>query len=183
MSIPKSRVLSVSKGFGASAEIYHSSPVQTSVVNVNVKDPSEVEVNDGHSVTEVKPVEVKPVEPNLDGSVNDSSLLQYKDNVIEALQTLLTIVEHNPLIVNKYIIASVEDLSQLIKLLTGADTVQINTDNDVDCNCVLNSKVHFASVEKIYVIKGNEAQNFKYSYPDANKILDDHRVSVKLVKV
>ena len=176
MSIPKSRVLSVSKGFGASAEIYHSSPVQTSVVNVNVADKQnpEVEVND-------KPIEIheKAVEPNLE----NQSLLQYKDNVIEALQTLLSIVENNPLIINKFIIASVEDLSCLIKLLTGADTVQINTDNDVSCNCALGSNESYASVDKIYVIKGNEAQNFKYSFPDAKKILDDHHVSVKLVRV
>ena len=71
----------------------------------------------------------------------------------------------------------------MIKLLTGSDTVQINVNNDVDCDCVFNSNNHYRLVEKIYVIKGNEAQNFKYSYPDANKILDDHRVSVKLVRI
>ena len=177
MSIPKSKVLSVSRGFGASAEIYHSSPVQTSVVNVNVADPDikpTVEVND-------KPIEIheKAVEPNLE----NQTLIQYKDNVIEALSTLLAIVENNPLIINKYIVASVEDLSQLIKLLTGSDTVQINVNNDIDCDCILNSNNRYRAVDKIYVIKNNEAQNFKYSYPDANKILDDHRVSVKLVRL
>ena len=39
----------------------------------------------------------------------------------------------------------------------------------------------YSTVDKIYIIKGNQTLNFKYSYPNANKILDDHRVSVKYV--
>ena len=188
MSIPKSRVLSVSKGFGASAEIYHTSPNQTQVVNVNVADKQDPEVIvepntiQSEPVREVQPltIDVKPSEVNSnDGSVD--SLLKYKDNVIEALSVLLLIIENNPLIINKFIVASAEDLAQLIKLLTGADSVQINTSNDIDCQCITSGS--YRTVDKIYVVKGNETSNFKYSYPDANKILDDHHVSVKLVRV
>ena len=171
-----------SKGFGASAEIYHTSPNQTQVVNVNVADKQDPEVivepNANQSNEQVR--DVQPIAENVnDGSVD--GLLKYKDNVIEALSVLLLIIENNPLIINKFIVASAEDLGELIKLLTGADSVQINTSNDIDCQCITSES--YRTVDKIYVIKGNETSNFKYSYPDANKILDDHHVSVKLVRV
>ena len=40
--------------------------------------------------------------------------------------------------------------------------------------CILNVEV---------VDKNGETLNFKYSFPDANKILDDHHISVKFVAV
>ena len=93
----------------------------------------------------------------------------------------MKIVESNPLVVNKYIVASREDLAELIKLLTNADEVHINLSDDVECTCV--NSVSFSAVDRIYILKDNDTLNFKYSFPDANKILDDHHVSVKLVQV
>ena len=74
-------------------------------------------------------------EPKVDEN-EVKELLQYKDSVIETLSALLKIVESNPLIVNKYIVASVEDLSSLIKLLTNANEVHIYLSDDVECTCV-----------------------------------------------
>ena len=191
MSIPHSKVLSVSKGFGIGAEFRNNSPSSTQVVNVNVA-PSANDSKDSSTSINYPPVEQNPYN-NLtgEGSSNQDvkeverderdAMLKYKDNVIEALSALLSIVENNPLIVNKLIVANLQDLAQLIKLLTGGDSVQINTNNDIECSCLGGDD--FVAVEKIYVIKGDETLNFKYSFPDANKILDDHHVSVKLVKV
>ena len=194
MSIPHSKVLSVSKGFGLGAEFHNNSPASTQVVNVNINKNSNNELKDPQLVS-YPPSESNPYSSlsndnsehqndvkNESQNESNTALLQYKDNVIEALSTLLNIVENNPLVVNKLIVASVEDLSNLIKLLTGSDSVQINTSNDIECSCI-NKDFNFVAVDKIYVQKGNETQNFKYSYPEANKILDDHHVSVKLVRI
>ena len=85
------------------------------------------------------------------------------------------------MVVNKYIVASREDLAELIKLLTNADEVHINLSDEVECTCV--NSVSFSAVDRIYILKDNDTLNFKYSFPDANKILDDHHVSIKLVSV
>ena len=186
MSIPHSKILSVSKGVGLDADLHYNSPSSTQVVNVNIN-----KANDESNKEPLDNVNPYSSLPNEQASNNNEvkrevderdALLQYKDNVIEALHGLLKIVENNPLIVNKFIVASIDDLKQLIKLLTGADDVHINTNEDIDCNCC-GSDLNFVSVDKIYILKGNDTLNFKYSFPDANKILDDHHVSVKLVKV
>ena len=200
MSIPHSKVLSVSKGFGLGAEFHNNSPSSTQVVNVNINKHAEPEhdenkpFNTDPASVSYAPLDSNPYnnlseppapvqEPPKEESKNNElqELLQYKDNVIQALSSLLTIVESNPLIINKLIVASIEDLASLIKLLTGADTVQINTNNDIECSCL--KDLDFVSVDKIYIVKGADTLNFKYSFPDANKILDDHHVSVKLVRV
>lgn len=197
MSIPHSKVLSVSKGLGLGAELHHNSPSSTQIVNVSINKQdavTEASVAQEPIAPVYPPADVNPYsnlqqplqpiapEPASDDKNNElQELLQYKDNVIEALSAILKIIESNPLIINKLIVASLDDLSQLIKLLTGADSVQINTNNDVECTCL--KDFDFVAVDKIYVIKGNETLNFKYSFPDANKILDDHHVSVKLVRI
>lgn len=208
MSIPHSKVLSVTKGFGAVAQLHNNSPTSTQVVNVNINKENNSNNSNSNENSNKNEMETtsevyyptRNSNPynnlvdennsentsncNNESKNNNSQLeeqLKYKDNVIEALSSLLKIVESNPLIVNKYIIASLEDLNQLIKLLTDANEVHINTNNDVECTCIPNVK--FVAVEKIYILKGDETLNFKYSFPEANKILDDHHVSVKLVKV
>ena len=206
MSIPHSKVLSVSKGFGLGAEFHNNSPSSTQVVNVNINKHTELQSEESSKPVSTDPAVVSyvPADANPYNNLSEppapapqrearaygeedsknnelQELLQYKDNVIEALSALLKIVESNPLIINKLIVASIEDLASLIKLLTGADNVQINTNNDVECSCL--KDLDFVSVDKIYIVKGNETLNFKYSFPDANKILDDHHVSVKLVRI
>ena len=208
MSIPHSKVLSVSKGFGLGAELHSNSPSsnQTQVVNVNInkdKDPAVVSYGSEQPKPNVEPAitdtnpppeayippidEINPyrgiqVPSNDPSTPKDEALesnVRTKDSIIEAYSVLLSIVENNPLKVNQYIVAKADDLRAIIQLLTESDTVQINCNLDVDCHCLGSTK--YSAVDKIYVTKNGETFNFKYSYPEANKILDDHHVSVKFV--
>ena len=136
MSIPHSKVLSVSKGFGLGAEFHNNSPTSTQVVNVNINKNTEREHAENNKPTSdpaavsyapldsnpynnlSEPPAPAPAPPQEESKNNElQELLQYKDNVIEALSSLLKIVESNPLIINKLIVASIEDLASLIKLL------------------------------------------------------------------
>jgi len=92
---------------------------------------------------------------------------------------MLDIVENNPLIVNKYVVADIDSLTLLISYLTEADQVEIQESLDVDCTCSGHPK--YVAVDKIYITKNGDTQNFKYQYPNANKVLDDHHISVKFV--
>ena len=173
MSIPKSKILSVKNGFAAAAEVHNNSPSSTQVVNVNInKDQAELQ-------SEQIPNPDLEDDPKTPNDERLEAVIKSRDNIINAYSLLLTIAENNPLVINKFIVAKASELGQLIKLLTEADDVQINFNLDVDCSCI--GSTHYSEVDKIYIIKGNQTLNFKYSYPNANKILDDHRVSVKYV--
>ena len=192
MSIPHSKVLSVSKGFAAAAELHNNSPTSTQVVNVNInKEPinensdyaerSEPQEEEKISAFPEKPISSDVVDfKESQQSWRDEVRVGNKDNIIEAYSLLLKIVENNPLVINKFIIAKGSELAQLIQLLTEADRVDINKSDDVDCHC-LNKSISYSAVEKIYVVKDNQTFNFKYAYPNANKILDEHHISVKIV--
>ena len=108
------------------------------------------------------------------------ALLKDKDNLIEALSLLLDIYENNPFIVNKFIVAQEEELTRLLFLLTGADEIQlIKSDPEVKCCVKKIDKVQYIS--KIMVKKGGNTYNFKYSFPNVVQLLDNRKVTWKLV--
>ena len=209
MSLPKSRILSTSKGLTAAAEFHNNSPEQNTVVNVNVNQPSEkVEAierphtpapalpttNEANPYSSLEPGQVvynpngsTPVNYTKERSVDTAkeslndveALIKSKDNIINAYSLMLDIVENNPLIINKYVVADIDSLTLLISYLTEADQVDIQESLDVDCTCTGHQK--YIEVDKIYVTKHGETQNFKYQYPNANNVLDDHHISVKFV--
>ena len=156
MSLPKSKILSVSKGFAAAAEFHNNSPTSTQVVNVNItKEPKQDKIEDDNSDF------AEQIEPSVKERLVSSDVIDFKesvgnkDNIIDAYSLLLKIVENNPLIINKYIIAKGSELCQLIQLLTDADRVDINKSEDVDCHC-FNKSVSYSAIEKIYIVKDNQ---------------------------
>ena len=209
MSLPKSRILSTSKGFTAAAELHNNSPEQNTVVNVNVNHSPEPKETTTTTTTIERPHTPSPTAPPLTTQPNESNpystlepgqvsyvqersvetakeslndleaVIKSKDNIINAYALMLDIVENNPLIVNRCVVAEIDNLTLLISYLTEADSVDIQEALDVDCSCVGRPK--FVPIDKIYIIKDGETLNFKYSYPNANKILDEHHISVKFV--
>ena len=108
------------------------------------------------------------------------ALLKDKDNLIEALSLLLDIYENNPFIINKFIVAQEDELTRLLFLLTGADEIQlIKSDPEVKCCIKKIDKVQYIS--KIMVKKGDNTYNFKYSFPNVVQLLDNRKVTWKLV--
>ena len=205
MSLPKSRILSTNKGFSAAAELHNNSPEQSTVVNVNVnhspepKEPTPAErpqtpipalptpINDPNPYATIEPGQVNYPSEVQERSVDTAkeslsdlqAVIKSKDNIISAYSLMLDIVENNPLIINKYVVAEIDNLTLLISYLTEADSVDIQESLDIDCSCSSHPK--FVPIDKIYITKHGETQNFKYQYPNANKILDDHHISLKFV--
>ena len=212
MTVPKSKVLSVSKGIMALANLTHNSPkVKQNVIVKNyvtpvvkepetktrnavidgVEDPNVVIVepttNKDEKVSYNNPYESLPEERDL-SSIEDirnaynqlNETIKEKENVAQALAIMLNLIENNPLIINKLIIAPADVLTELIKLLTSSDEVKINylIDADVGCSCGINK---YIAIDKIYVIKNGETKILKYGYPDAIQLLDQHKISYKLV--
>ena len=231
MSVPKSKVISVSKGFMALADLKNQSPSNTNsqsvIVNVapaektreigkpyvdedgivivptkeatpstfnnqQTQEANETKVQYGpKDLRDGVPYNPPPENPysttrelsNFNDIKNDyeelKALLKQQESISRALSIMLNLIEHNPLIINKIIVAPRDVLAELIKLLTSADEVSFKeADPEIGCSF---ASVKYNVLEKIYVIKNNETFNLKYSFPDVIKIMDEHRISLKLV--
>jgi hypothetical protein len=107
-------------------------------------------------------------------------VVKTKDAITQALSIILNLVEHNPLIINKYIVSPKDILTNLILLLTEADKVDILLSyDDIGCSCTPNT--NYAIIDKIYVTKNGETTILKYKYADVIQILESHKISSKLV--
>ena len=106
-------------------------------------------------------------------------LIKNKDMLIQALVLSLDIIQNNPLIINKYVIADEHELALLIKYLTDAEEVDI-IKNDHECSCSVSKK--YDIINRIMIKKNGEIYNLKYSYPDVNQYLYDRKFSTKFIK-
>ena len=192
MSFPKNRSVSVSKGLMAVADVKLNSPTQTNsqsvVVNVKERDVEVGKPYEDEDGITIVPVKEQPTYPEVSrdlSSVADirNDYMQLKDKlktqekICQALGIMLNLVEHNPVKVNSYVIAPHEVLKELLKLLTEADDINIKEiEPDIAC-----CGVSYNVIDKIYVMKGGETLNLKYSFPDVIKIFDDHNISLKFI--
>ena len=104
--------------------------------------------------------------------------LAERDRQIEVLKLIISILQDNPLIINRYIIADDEALARMIKLLCNAETVQIDAE-DLGQGCM--TKHTYRKIHSIYVVKDGQTLNLKYDFPAVMKTLQDLRISTKFV--
>ena len=114
-----------------------------------------------------------------DTLTNLNQIIKNKDMLIQALVLSLDIIQNNPLIINKYVIADEHELALLIKYLTDAEEVDI-IKNDHECSCSVSKK--YDIINRIMIKKNGEIYNLKYSYPDVNQYLYDRKFSTKFIK-
>ena len=124
-------------------------------------------------------VKERTVETAQNNLAEMEEIVKNKDNLIEALSLILDIYENNPLIVNRFIVAQEDELTRLLFLLTGAEQIElIKTDPEIGCTC---KAAKFTHINKIMVKKGGNTYNFKYSFPNVVQLLDNRRISWKIV--
>ena len=99
-----------------------------------------------------------------------------KENTIKALTLIIEILQSNPLIVNKFVIAELETLRELIRLLTSSDNVEIDC-NDIECSC---TKAQYRTIKRIYITKDNELYNIQQC-PVLLKLFDNYKISLVFV--
>lgn len=180
MSVPRSSVLSCNRGFLARVGTNLNSPKQSQSQNVNVVVNPYEKVAVQYPNPDDVDVKERSVETANETLNNLEQLIHDKDLLIQALILCLDIVENNPLIVNKYIIAEEEELVKLVRLLTDCDSVEL-LKADTDASCCKSSNYDYVS--KIYVkAKDGNTYNLKYNYPDVTEFLYDRKISTKFVK-
>ena len=105
--------------------------------------------------------------------------LTSEKNLVDALSLMVDIIYNNPLFVNKLVVTDRNTLSALIRLLTKSDSVDILTE-DPECNCL---SQHLLKVSSIHIMKGSMTTEFKYSHQNAKRILDEHHICIKYVRI
>ena len=156
------------------------------VTNINIRGVSERNDPNGHvngKSTDVRYpspdtnefVSVTPQASTFHETTIDAGTLQREN---EVLRLIIQILQSNPLIVNKYIIADDEVLETMIRLLCNATEVQIDAE-DLGEGCL--TKKNYRKVHSIYVTVDGATKNLKYDFPAVMKTLKDLCISTKFV--
>ena len=200
MSVPKSNVLSCSRSFLAKTDLGYCSPKQSQNVNVVVSPqmchydatPNPYDVQAGEEeLRKAKPdfiydanpeVKERSIDTANETLKNMESIIKNKDLLIQVLVLCVDILENNPLIINKFVIAEEKELSLMIKYLTDADEVDIYK-VDHECKCTIGKSEKYDIVDRIIVKKNGEIYNLKYSFPDVVQFLFERRFSTKFVMI
>ena len=208
MTIPTSKILKANKSLVATANLKHMSPdfdnKQQQSVNLVINNNSSPDLskavaypdvdavqttNDEATQTQVShfsldsdnPYKNLPTRDLASAETNTKdleSLISEKDNVIKAQSIIIDMMMNNPLIINKYIIATQETLAELIKLLTGAETVEIEL-ADIECSC---TTPKYAVIKKIFLTVKGEIYSIELC-PAVIKAFETYKISLALVSL
>ena len=202
MSLPTSKILKASKSIMAIADLKHNSPTTQQAQNVNIvvnptysdkkvaypniekEQEGEQQENKQQNIDNpysglpngADIVNTRDIESAMKKTEEISESIEEKENTIKALSLIIEIIQSNPLIVNKYVVAELETLAELIKLMTNSDSVEIDTD-DIECSC---SKINYRVVRRIYIKKGNEVYGISQC-PIILRLFDNYKISLSLV--
>ena len=126
-------------------------------------------------------VSTVPAEPETDYYEELETLHAMVSNYETVSKALILIIElymSNPLVINKIIVPTEDVFRELVKVLTGADDIEVRYTEEV--GCTLGSK-KYKLVEDIIVIKNTEPKSLKYSHPDVVRLFDRFNISVKML--
>lgn len=198
MTVPTSKLLKANKSLIATASLKHMSPSYENsqqqsvsiVVNNSTPDLLKATTEESEDKNNVNQTEDTKVvyEDNpyagitrdlqsAENNVNDlSKLVTEKDNIIKAQSLIIDMFQHNPLIINKYIVATEEVLIELIKLLTSASTVEIEL-ADLECTC---TQPKFAVIKKIFLTVSGDIYSIELC-PAVLKLFESYKISLSLI--
>ena len=105
------------------------------------------------------------------------------EKLIQALSMIIDMLYNNPLYVNKWVVAEMDTLRELIRILTDADDVAITTmDPSCDCGgCCGDKNKIIQTIDSIYVKYGAVVKEFRYCHPAAKQILENCHISLRMV--
>lgn len=105
-----------------------------------------------------------------------SKLIADKENIIKAQSIIIDMFQNNPIIVNRYIVATEETLIELIKLLTGAEIVEIEL-ADIECTC---TQPKFAVIKKIFLTVKGEIYSIDLC-PAVLRLFESYKISLQFI--
>ena len=199
MTLPTSKILKANKSLVAAANIKNQSPSTEQAQQQNVNIVVNSSTPDLRAATE-QATETRAVYPDNQTETNEENpyanialrdlaeakettedlakLVSEKDNIIKALSIIVDIYRNNPLIINKYLIAEEETLTELIKLLTNATEVSIEL-ADIECSCV---SAQYQTIKRIYLTVEGQIYSLELC-PAVMSFLEGFKISLNLVKI
>ena len=190
MSLPPSKILKASKSLIAAASFKNNSPQQSVNIVVNSsspdllkeqkdKEPKEIKVAYGDDENNpYKDLQTRDLEAAQNTVDDINKLMTEKDNMIKALAIIIDLFQSNPLIVNKFVVANIETLTELLRLLSGANSVNIEL-SDVECSCVSSS---YATVKRIYLNINDEVYTIEMA-PSILQFMERYKISLTMVQI
>ena len=91
-------------------------------------------------------------------------------------RTVLEAYMNNPSFVKSYILFKTNVLSEFIRVLTEADSVEITLSEDVEC-CGKTTKINV--VDTIIVVKDSVRSDFQVNYNEWYTLFKDYKISLK----
>ena len=126
---------------------------------------------------------------NLNEQLNNLQDIKYNSsneiiNELNFLRKVLDIYMSQTLVFkNKKILCTAEELIDLIKTITNAENIELETSVlDSSCGCINTSEIPILDVDKIWILSNNERKIFKYSYPQAISLFERCNISLKYIK-
>lgn len=126
---------------------------------------------------------------NLNEQLNHIQDIKYNSsneiiNELNFLRKVLDIYMSQTLVFkNKKILCTGEELIDLIKTITNAENIELETSVlDSSCGCINTSEIPILDVDKIWILSNNERKIFKYSYPQAISLFERCNISLKYIK-
>ena len=162
-----------------SARIF-STETQTNNGQLKNKASAVVNLNISRDV----PEETKAEYPDKEDPYEGITVVRSSDETIPTkkeifYEAVLDAYMNNPIFSNQYVVMKTEKLVNLVKALTDADEVEITNLIDIGC-CGRPTK--YNRVDSIVVIKNNSRVDFKVSYNEWYRMLQDYRVSLKFTQ-
>ena len=147
-------------------------------INVSVRSPSDIQ--DGATEQDVHypddSIYVSPTEENVKSLTNQVIDL---NSQVEAYKLIIHMFKENPIYINHLLLVDDEKLAALLKLMTNAESVDIDCEDIVEgCTC---GATTYRKVNAIYVVKDGKKLNLKYDFPEITKEMKDLGINIKVV--
>ena len=189
MSFPKSKILSPTSATSVSHNVKQETNVNINLTERSVSLASEdtpVDRTDPSPQTIIPPAVYPTIAPyeNVAPSnpVDPYHQITQLQSCVNFLKQVVHLIQSNPLIVSAVVIATQQDLINLIPLLIDNCTnVDIKIDEDSMLTCCKTAQ--YAKIDRIFVTVDGELKNLKYQYPDVYSTFQLYNISLKLVRI
>ena len=185
MSFPKSKILSPT----SVSQIGHNIKQETNVnINLNERslssniNPVANPSTDADATPSLTSEEIKPNDSKTSETNTYTEQINQLQSCVNFLKQVVHLIQSNPLIVSAVVIATQQDLINLIPLLIdNCPNVEIKIDEDSMITCC--QAPQYAKIDRILVTVDGELKNLKYQYPDVYSTFQLYNISLKLVRI
>ena len=159
---------------------------QETNVNINLNERSSSStinpIANAEATLSITSEEIKPNDSKTSETNTYTEQINQLQSCVNFLKQVAHLIQSNPLIVSAVVIATQQDLINLIPLLIdNCPNVEIKIDEDSMITCC--QAPQYAKIDRILVTVDGELKNLKYQYPDVYSTFQLYNISLKLVRI